>query len=174
MLPSGSDKAKLFAENFSKNSDLDDSGISLPVFPSKTNLKLHNISVTPKMVKKVIMSLDLSKTSGLDCIPLVVLKNCEPDFSYILAELFNKCLKESYFLDIWKVSSVVPVFKNVWERSTAKTYLVSKVFEKLKNNRIVDHLGECSLFSDFQYGFRSSVLNADLFTVVSDRIAREF
>ena len=35
-----SDKAKLFAENFSKNSNLDDSDISLPVFPSKTNLKL--------------------------------------------------------------------------------------------------------------------------------------
>ena len=46
------DKAKLFAQNFSKNCNLDDSGISLPVFPSRTNLKLHNISVTPKMVKK--------------------------------------------------------------------------------------------------------------------------
>ena len=44
------------------------------------------------MVKKVIMNLDLSKTSGLDCIPVVVLKNCEPELSYILAELFNKCL----------------------------------------------------------------------------------
>ena len=32
------DKAKLFAKNFSKNSNLDDSGISLPVFPSRTNL----------------------------------------------------------------------------------------------------------------------------------------
>ena len=78
VLSSASDKAKLFTENFSKNSNLDDSGISLPVFPSRTNLKLHNISVTPKMVKKVIMNLDLSKTSGPDCIPVVVLKNCEP------------------------------------------------------------------------------------------------
>ena len=43
-----SDKAKLFAENFSKNSNLDDSGVSLPVFPSGTNLKLQNISITPK------------------------------------------------------------------------------------------------------------------------------
>ena len=41
------DKAKLFAKNFSENSDLEDSGISLPVFPSRPNLKLHNISVTP-------------------------------------------------------------------------------------------------------------------------------
>ena len=35
VLSSASDKAQLFAENFSKNSNLDDSGIYLPVFPSK-------------------------------------------------------------------------------------------------------------------------------------------
>ena len=156
MLSSAPDKGKLFPENFSKNSNLDDSGIFLPVFPSRTNLKLHNISVTPKMVKKVIMNLDLSKASGPDCISVVVLKNCEPDFSHILAELFNKCLTESCFPDCWKVSLMVPVFKNVGERSTAKNYhpvsflsVVSKVFEKLVNNRIIDHLEKCNLFSDF-------------------------
>ena len=162
VLSSASDKAKLFAENFSLNSNLDDSGVSLHVFPSRTNLKLHNISVTLKMVRRVVMNLDLSKASGPDCIPVVVLKNCEPELSYILAELFNKCLKESCFPDCWKVSSVILVFKNVEERSTAKNYcpvsllsVVSKVFEKLLNNRIVDHLEKCGLFSDFQYGFRS-------------------
>ena len=86
------------------------------------NLTLRNISVTPKMVKKVRTNLDSSKASGPDCIPMVVLKNCEPELSYILAELFNKCLKESCFPDCWKVSLVVPVFKNVGERSTAKNY----------------------------------------------------
>ena len=162
VLSSASDKAKLFAENFSLTSNLDDSGVSLPVSPSRTNLKLHNISVTPKMVRKVVMNLDLSKSSGPDCIPVVVLKNYEPELFYILAELFNKCLKESCFPDCWKVSSVVPVFKNVGERSTAKNYrpvslfsVVSKVFERLVINRIVDHLDKCGLFSDFQYGFRS-------------------
>ena len=40
VLPSASDKAKLFAKNFSKNSDLDYSGISLPVLPSRTNLQV--------------------------------------------------------------------------------------------------------------------------------------
>ena len=72
------------------------------------------------MVKKIIINLDLSKVSGLDCIPVVVLRNCEPEFSYILAEIFNKCLKESCFPNCWKVSSVVHVFKNVGERSTVK------------------------------------------------------
>ena len=73
VLSSASDKAKLFPKNFSMNSNLDDSSISLPVFHSRTNLKLHNISVTPKMVRKVVMDFDLSKASGLDCIPVVVL-----------------------------------------------------------------------------------------------------
>ena len=133
------------------------------------------------MVKKVITNLDSSKASGPGCIPVVVLKNCEPELLYILAELFSMCLKGPYFPDCWKVSLVVPVFKNVGERSTAKNYrpvsllsVVSKVFEKLVNYRIVDRLEKCGLFSDFQYGFRSSRSTADLLTVVSDRIAMAF
>ena len=59
------------------------------------------------------MNLDSSKASGTDCIPVVVIKNCELELSYILAELFNMCLKESCFPDCWKVSLVVPAFKNV-------------------------------------------------------------
>ena len=52
--------------------------------------------------------------------------------------------------------------------------MVSKVFEKLVNNTIVDHLEKCGLFSGFQYGFRSSQSTTDLLTVVSDRINRAF
>ena len=63
---------------------------------------------------------------------------------------------------------MVLVFNNVGERSTAKNYcpvsllfVVSKVFEKLINNRIVDHLEKCGLFSDFQYGIRSCQSTAE-------------
>ena len=49
------------------------------------------------LFKKVIMNLDLSTASGPDCIPVVVLKNCELKPSYILAELFNKSLKSLFF-----------------------------------------------------------------------------
>ena len=129
------------------------------------------------MVKKVKMNHNLSNlTSGPDCIPVVALKNCETELSFILAKLFSKCLKEFCFPDFWKISPVVPVFKNVKERSTAKNYcpvgllsLVSKVFGKL-----VHHIEKCGLFSDFQCGFRSFQSTADLLTMVSDRIARTF
>ena len=91
------------------------------------------------------------------------------------------CLKESCFSDYWRVSSVAPVFKNVGDRSTAKNYclvsflsVVSKFFERLLHNRIVNHLKNCGLFSDFQYPFRSSRSTADLLEVLSDTIARSF
>ena len=61
------------------------------------------MTVTPKMVKKVIMNIDLSKASGPDCIPVVALKNYEP-------ELVNKYLSDSeevLFSNCWKVSLVV-------------------------------------------------------------------
>ena len=109
----------------------------------------------------------------------MVLKNFQPELSYILAEFFNKCLKNSS--SRINVSSVVLVFKNVGEWSTTKNYhpvslfsVVMKVFDKLVNNRVVDHLQKCGLFSDCQYGFTYSRSTADLLTVVSDRIARDF
>ena len=133
------------------------------------------------MAKKVIMSFHLSKESGPYCIPVMVLRNSEPDFSYIIAEFFNVCLKGSCFLDCWKVSMGVPVFKDIGERFTGKNYrpvsllfVVSKGLAKHVNNRLVDHLEKCGLFRDFQYGFRYSGSTADLLTVVSDRIATIF
>ena len=99
------------------------------------------------------MNLDSSKAFAPYCIPVVVLKNCESKLSHILAEIFNMSLKESCFLDCWKGLSVLHVFKNVGKSSTAKNYrpvslpsMVTKVFLKLVNNRIVDHLENVVFF----------------------------
>ena len=122
-------------------------------FQQNLSLSSWNLLLTEPILKIGSLNLDLSKASDPDCIPVVVLKNCKPELSYILAELFNKCLKESCFPQCSKVLSVVSVFKNVVERSTAKNYrpvsllpVVSKTFQRLVNNRIVDHLGKCGLF----------------------------
>ena len=63
VLSSTSNEAKLFTKNYSNNTNLNNSGISLSVFPSRTNLRL-NIFIAPQMVKKVITNLDSSKASG--------------------------------------------------------------------------------------------------------------
>ena len=76
---------------------------------------------------------------------------------------------------------LVPLFKKVGERSTAKKYrpvsllsVVRKVFEKFVNNRIVDHLEKYGFFSEFQYRFMSFQSTTNLLINVYDRIARTF
>ena len=94
----------------------------------------------------------------------MVLKNCEPEVSHILAELFNMSL----VFQIVRCSHRWSLYlRMLWKGLLLKTTallvflsLVSKVFKKLS--------------SDFQYGFRSSQSTADLLTVVPDGIARAF
>ena len=89
------------------------------------------------MVNKVIMNVDFSKASGPDCIPVVVVRNCEAELSYILAELFNTYLKESCFQICWKVSSVVPVLrmlgKGLLLKTTALLIFFLWLIKSLKN-----------------------------------------
>ena len=78
------------------------------------------------------------------------------NFLYILAGLFNKCLKESCFPDCWQISLMVHVFKNVGQglklqTTTLLAFAVSKVFENCENNRIADHLKKCDFFDKSIY-----------------------
>ena len=75
---------------------------------------------------------------------------------------------------------MVLIFKNVVQRSTAKNYhpvsllsMVSKVLEKLVNNRILDYLEKFGLFliSCMVLGFLNQL---QILLVVSDTIARAF
>ena len=139
MLSSASDKANVFAKSFSKNSNLVDLDIFLLVFPSRTSLKLHNSRLV---------------------IPVVVLKNCEPEFLYILVELFSVFLKNLVFQIVgrsrwWSMHSRV-LAKGL--RLKAATLLV--FFLWLQN-----------CFSGSQHDFRSFRSTADLPTDVSARIA---
>lgn len=69
-----------------------------------------------------------------------------------------------------------PVFNNVWEQSLAKnTYPVTdpvamKIFKKPEDNRLIDHIKKFSLFSDFEYCFKSSNLTVDLLSFLFDGI----
>ena len=124
LLSAALDKAKLFANNFSSNYNLDESGISLPVLLSRTNLKLHIISVAPKLINKIIADLDLSQASDLDGIPVVALKNCESELSYILGDS-SICVRRNLVFQIagrshrWSLYLLRVFGKSVWLKNTA-------------------------------------------------------
>ena len=122
---------------------------------------MHNIHVTPKLVIEVITTTESSKASGFDCFPVVILKNWEPELSSILGKLFNTCLRGSYFPSCWRTSFLVSVFNNIWEKFTAKNYwlvslssVIIKMFEKLENYRLDDHLEKLWPLSWFSLWFQ--------------------
>ena len=106
---------------------------------------IYHIHATPMLVKNITTSidttsLDVSRASHPECVPVLVLKNCKPELSKMLGEPFEKCLGDSCFPECGKVISVVSVFKNGGEISTTKdfqtaNYLLSLV-EFLKNLEI--------------------------------------
>ena len=63
--------------------------------------------------------------------------------------------------------SVLENFEESVRLKITTLLVVSKVFEKLANNRFVDHLEKYVIFSDFQHGLRSSQSTSDLLKVVS-------
>ena len=135
-------------------------------FPHRTNTYLDNFDISSTKVAAVIAQLDPSKATGPDGIPVVVLQKCSPELSPVLSKLYAKCVSESCFPSCWKFPSVIPVFKNSGERSDPRNYrptsllpIISKVFESLINRSLVNHLDSNNLFSDFQYGFRSDMVN---------------
>ena len=93
-------------------------------------------------------------------------------------------ISEFKYGQTWKIwpsllsLSIYSTFKNVEKGVRLKTTALLVFFLWLVKsniiNTLVDHLEKCGLFSNFQYGFRSSQSTADLLTVVSGRIARTF
>ena len=81
----------------------------------------------------------------------MILQNCEPEISYILALQYMS--EGAFFPNCCKVSPALPAFKNVGEQFTTKNYcpvsivsVVSKVFPNLVNNKFVGHLQKCGFF----------------------------
>ena len=122
VLTSPLDKANLLAENFARNSTLKDEGHSLPAFPSRTDIEVPDPLITPMKVARIIHTLDASKATGPDGIPVIVLKMCSPELSPILAKLFNMCVSSSVFPSSRKVASVVPISKGAGEHSDPTNY----------------------------------------------------
>ena len=81
----------------------------LPSPSDKAQFLIKTFQKTLILVKNVMDNLHLLKASGPNCILVVVLKNCEPQISYVLDDLFNMCVQKFVFPGCWNVSSEVPV-----------------------------------------------------------------
>lgn len=114
-------------------------------------------------VENIIAKLNNKKAPGLDAISNRMIKAACQLLAPILTDLFNKCVELSYYPAAWKVSAVKVLKKfgkTDWDnpksyRPICLTSNISKIFEKLLNKRMVDHLAANQCLHPNQHGFTS-------------------
>jgi hypothetical protein len=105
-----------------------------------------------------------SKTSyGYDNIPSDIVKLSITYTAPHLARIINKSFAEGTVPNQLKVAKVCPIYKN-GDATKVSNYRpisvlpsISKVFEKLVYNRLINYLTKFSILSNQQYGFRSNL-----------------
>ena len=102
-----SSKANLFASTFASNSNLDHQDFQPPLYPTST-ITMPPIKLSTRKVRKVLLQLNISKSSGTDCIPAIVLKSCAPELAPVLNKLFQLSYNLGIFPSSWKTRPHFP------------------------------------------------------------------
>ena len=120
---------------------------------------LDGISIDVGIVKEKLCDLNSSKATGPDELPPRVLKEAAAEISIPLSIIFKKSLSEGRLPPDWKVATIIPIFKKGNKsspcnyRPVSLTSVVSKVFESIIREGMLEHLFNNNLMSPCQHGF---------------------
>jgi len=163
--------AKKLAENLPESNELE---ILIDDQP-----ELVFTETTVVEIEKIINSLLPKNSCGFDLLSNRMIKKEKKQFSKILSPLINESLNQGIFPEALKSAKVVPIFKK-GDKTNMNNYrpisllpVISKVFEKVLNNRINQHLNENNLIDDNQYGFRPEHSTEDAIVKFVDHIEKE-
>lgn len=132
------------------------SGTEETIISTNDNFSFHNIDFND--VSRAFLHIK-SNATGLDLIPLKFLKLLLPVILPYLVHIFNTILTTSEFPMIWKRAKVIPVPKKTNPgindlRPISILPGLSKVFEFLVHEQILQYLDDAELLFPFQSGFR--------------------
>ena len=116
--------------------------------------------VTEKEVQKLLRSMSVNKSTGVDGIPIRFLKICEKVSVQVLTHIINLSLSTMTVPNNWKLACVVPLFKE-GDKTVPGNYrpiailpAASKILERVSHNQVMDCFTRNKLLSDAQFGFR--------------------
>ena len=116
---------------------------------------------TPYEIEELCRGLDSSKSVGWDEVSPRVIKGVYRELAGPLSAFLNYCLRESIYPEFFKVARVVPVYKGEDPtqfgnyRPVSVLPVLSQVFERVLQNRLVEFLSEAGVLIPGQYGFRA-------------------
>ena len=110
--------------------------------------------ISTRKVRKVLLQLNTSKSSGPDGIPAIVLLSCAPELTPVLNKLFQLSYSLGIFHSSWKLAHIFPIPQKGDKsdpsnyRPIAITSLISKTMETIITRQLLAFLETNSLLSD--------------------------
>jgi len=162
------DKADFLGSLFSRKMTVPDANRTPPEIPSVCHDQLPGLQICHTRTKVILQNLNTKKAPGSDDISPHTLRRCAAELSQPLSSIFQSCIEESCWPTIWKEARVIPLHKKQSKtnpdnyRPISLLPCISKVFEKIIAEQLMEHLENHNLISNRQFGFRSSRSTADL------------
>ncbi|GBP21610.1 RNA-directed DNA polymerase from mobile element jockey [Eumeta japonica] len=118
-------------------------------------------SVSADEVQKLIKELKPRKAPGLDGVNNNAIKCFSAPLVALLVAFFNACIQNCHFPEAWKEAVIIGIPKPGKPRDLPTSYRpisllsgLGKLFEKVLNSRLSDHLLGNGLIINEQFGFR--------------------
>ena len=112
-------------------------------------------------IEEICLGLKSNKGAGWDGVSPRVIKASAREIGAPLSQLYNYCLRSGHYPSCFKVARVVPVFKSEDPtqfsnyRPVSVLPVLSQIFERIINLRLVKFFEEQKVIIPGQYGFRS-------------------
>ncbi len=125
-----------------------------------------------------LTNLKVNKATGLDKIPAKVLRISADIIAPSLTYIFNSSLYTGIYIDEWKRTQVIPIYKSE-DRRKCENYrpisilpIVSKVFEREVFRQLYAYFSNNSLLSKFQSGFQPKHLTLSALIQMCDDLLK--
>lgn len=130
-------------------------------------------------IRKIILSLKSTPSTGRDGISAIFLKQALNQISKPIAYLSNLCLSSGVFPNLLKEAIVIPVYKS-GDGGSVDNYrpisllpTLAKILEKVINTRLLNYLESHSLLSPNQFGFRHSKSTTDAIETLVSHVVQK-
>ncbi|KAG7309667.1 hypothetical protein JYU34_004157 [Plutella xylostella] len=134
------------------------------------------LDTDPEEVHTILMGLKSDSAPGWDGIPSSFLKVARKEIVPVISHLANLCFTMGVFPALLKIAIITPVHKS-GDRDDVNNYRpisvlpsLSKILEKLINNRLINYLDKYKILSDYQYGFRKGKSTQDAVLSITSKI----
>ena len=138
------------------------------------NVSFSIPEINKTFVRKYILNLDISKSTGLDDIGPRILKLSYVIISPSITFLINKSLSLGIFPNVWKTANIIPIHKT-GPKEDVNNYrpisilpTVSKIMEKWIHLKFMNYLNDNKLLHEKQSGFRAGHSTESAFILLID------